>query len=80
MSNDTPFETSEEELMYLLKATDEFSAKIKKQQKELGWKKGKAANGKGICPICDHIIYWELHSNGHLWAKCETENCINHIE
>lgn len=34
--------------------------------------------GKIICPACNGNLHWTKASiNGHVWGKCETENCLS---
>lgn len=33
------------------------------------------------CPICKiGNLGYEVHHNGHIWARCNTEKCVNWIE
>lgn len=50
-------------------------AKIKKEHKGHSWK------GVETCPICDGKLHLTHSSvNGHVWGKCETENCLAWME
>ena len=41
----------------------------------------KGDSGTVECPACKGIVHWtRARSNGHRWARCETENCIAFIE
>jgi len=34
---------------------------------------------KGVikCPACDGVLHYSIaECNGHIWGKCETENCL----
>lgn len=43
---------------------------------------GKNASGTDECPICGNVIHWSCAGayNGHVHARCETENCLNFME
>jgi DNA-binding Xre family transcriptional regulator len=28
------------------------------------------------CPVCHGNLGFQVHSNGHVWAKCETQGCL----
>ena len=28
------------------------------------------------CPICKGELYFEVHSNGHIWGKCISQGCL----
>jgi hypothetical protein len=46
-------------------------------------KERKGSNWKGIekCPVCEGKLHMTHSSyNGHVWGKCETENCLNWLE
>lgn len=50
-------------------------AKIKKDHKGESW------SGVEVCPKCGgklHMSHAKL--NGHVWGKCETENCLGWME
>lgn len=32
------------------------------------------------CPVCKHKLWVRHASNGHIWAKCETPDCIAWME
>jgi transcriptional regulator with XRE-family HTH domain len=36
--------------------------------------------GSIICPVCNKRLHYVKHSNGHIWGKCETENCIQFMQ
>ena len=43
---------------------------------------GKKVNVTGVikkCPVCAKKINYEIHNNGHIWAKCKT-GCINFLQ
>jgi len=37
-------------------------------------------NGQIKCPKCGGTIDWVMHQNSHVWAKCQTDNCLGWIE
>lgn len=43
--------------------------------------KGKSVKGVKTCPVCGGKLHLS-HSgyNGHVWGKCETENCLAWME
>lgn len=44
--------------------------------------KGKDDRGVDVCPICAGKIHWSCAGayNGHVHARCETEDCLNFME
>ena len=58
-----------------LRIIDKWAGEIKGAHK-----KGQTANGNSECPVCKGDIAWSLHSNGHLWARCKTADCVNFTE
>ncbi|MFW9871898.1 MAG: hypothetical protein ACFFG0_02270 [Candidatus Thorarchaeota archaeon] len=40
----------------------------------------KEMSGKIICPLCGKELTYQKHSNGHIWGKCETKNCLNWVQ
>ena len=32
------------------------------------------------CPKCKGKLRYTRHSNGHVWGKCETENCLSWLQ
>lgn len=37
--------------------------------------------GTIVCPACKGELEWRRASgNGHVWAKCKTENCLSWME
>jgi transcriptional regulator with XRE-family HTH domain len=36
--------------------------------------------GSVTCPACQGVMRFRVHSNGHVWALCETKDCIGWIE
>ena len=45
--------------------------------KNLGLGKGRGGRGTMPCPLCKKELHFRVAGiNGHLWAKCETENCV----
>lgn len=36
--------------------------------------------GSVICPSCNKRLSYVKHHNGHIWASCETENCISWMQ
>ena len=36
--------------------------------------------GSVVCPLCGQRIYFTVHSNGHVHAKCENIKCIRWME
>jgi hypothetical protein len=32
------------------------------------------------CPKCKGSLNWSKHSNGHIWAKCASKDCIGWME
>jgi len=36
--------------------------------------------GSVSCPACDKRLNYVKHYNGHIWAQCETENCIKFMQ
>lgn len=48
------------------------------------WRHGySAAIGTINCPICrrkDCLSFHRAGSNGHIWARCSTPNCVSWIE
>lgn len=51
---------------------------IQKMKKE--WY-GKDHNETVRCPICDgNLMLSHAGINGHVWGKCETENCVSWME
>lgn len=77
------FPTEEE-----LKAEEEWLAKtIEQFEKELPFwnnlksKHKRGTQGKCKCPRCDGTCDWSIAAtNGHLWVRCQTENCIAFME
>jgi hypothetical protein len=50
-------------------------SRIKKEHKGKNWK------GIEKCPVCEGKLHMTHSSyNGHVWGKCETENCLNWLE
>lgn len=50
-------------------------AKIKKEQKGKDWQ------GIELCPVCNGNLHLSHAAfNGHVWGRCETENCLNWME
>lgn len=46
-------------------------------------KDGKLQDGIGSikCPKCDSTLHYSISSyNGHIWGKCETNNCLGWME
>jgi hypothetical protein len=41
-----------------------------------------APNTKGAipCPCCGTELRYVVQYNGHLWAKCGTENCVEFLQ
>jgi hypothetical protein len=37
-------------------------------------------HGSVECPKCKGYLNWEKHSNGHIWAKCEKQDCMGWME
>lgn len=40
----------------------------------------KKHSGTIVCPACEKTLYYTVApSNGHIHAKCETDNCISYM-
>ncbi len=50
------------------------------KSKKLG--RGKGGKSTMACPLCTDgtIVYTVANVNGHIWAKCSTDNCLKFIE
>jgi len=49
--------------------------KIKKEHKGENWK------GTEECPVCGGVLYLtHAACNGHVWGKCETNDCVGWME
>lgn len=50
--------------------------------KQKGIIKGKGGQSSVKCPCCPDgfIDYSVASSNGHMWAKCSTKECVRWIE
>lgn len=57
----------------------ELTGKIIAEIKE---KHGNETNVQGslICPVCGNKLHYSIHYNGHIWSKCETNNCLEWME
>jgi len=43
--------------------------------------KGKNIKGSVICPICGEKLHWIHHAtNGHVYGRCDTEDCVHWME
>lgn len=50
-------------------------AKVKQEHKGTNW------IGIDVCPVCKGTLHMtHAASNGHVWGKCETPNCLNWAE
>ncbi len=49
--------------------------KIQNKIKETGKRQGFI-----ICPICNKRLFFDKHTNGHIWGKCETINCLSWMQ
>lgn len=60
-----------EQAIERMKKMSPLISKIKRIHRGITWQ------GIKICPICDGKLHIR-HSgyNGHVWGKCETENCV----
>jgi len=67
--------TNFEEIMNKLRVFDKWATKIKKM-----YENDLPVNDKTSYPFCKNHIHFSIHSNGHLWATCETKDCINVAE
>jgi hypothetical protein len=57
-----------------INAQIEFMAKIKREHKP-------GESGTAECPFCKAEVFWRLMpSNGHLWARCSTQDCFGIIQ
>lgn len=57
------------------KATLPIIKKVKEQHKGEDWQ------GTEDCPVCEaplHLRHAKI--NGHVWGKCETDNCVSFME
>lgn len=51
------------------------------EAKRLGLGKGKSGAGNIKCPVCTGDIRFQVSShNGHVMARCSTENCVSWME
>lgn len=49
--------------------------RVKQEHSGQDWK------GVEVCPICDGKLHLSHSSlNGHVWGKCETDDCVSWIE
>lgn len=68
-------ESAIERSMARLMATGPLVAEIKKKHKGKDWA------GTETCPVCQGVLHMShAKYNGHVHAKCETENCIAFTE
>lgn len=44
--------------------------------------KARGVSGTIKCPVCGEgdLSYSIAHSNGHIWAKCSTKDCVAWME
>lgn len=40
----------------------------------------KESEGKIECPKCSKNLFYSIHSNGHIWGRCETDGCLNWMQ
>ncbi len=83
-------ETLNIDASYLLDPTYQTEAKKKDDEEQrrfgtmLSARKAIKNDGRpsGIieCPACHGNLGFQIHSNGHVWAKCETPDCLCWIE
>jgi hypothetical protein len=61
---------------------ERFAAITKAHQEIRKMAKEKNINGGWIhCPTCNKPLHFSIAKlNGHIWAKCETEGCIQWME
>lgn len=52
-----------------------------KAAKEQGLRQGHGGHGTTTCPVCNGVLHFSVASvNGHLWGKCETEDCMSWMQ
>lgn len=69
------FDKRMDDAMKRMMATLPLIDKIKKEHRGENWR------GIVECPHCKGKLHLEHHlPNGHVWGKCETENCLNWAE
>lgn len=52
----------------------------KEDAEKKGLKKGNPGSGSVTCPICNKMLLYSVASNGHMMARCESQNCVAWIE
>ena len=58
-------------------------AAVSEDAEKNGLKKGKGGSGEVACPVCEGTIKYSVansNSNGHKYARCQTENCVSFME
>lgn len=75
-----------EEVKKKLQAMLECICQIQEKHKvEPEWEcptgKNKDARGEMECPICQGKLHYTIAGyNGHIWGKCETEDCLQWMQ
>lgn len=62
-------------------ATQKAIGKIFEDAKQRGFGKGRPGQAKIPCPKCRKDLFYRVNSfNGHVWAKCSSDNCIGFMQ